>query len=113
MTDAAGQFFEELGTRGHEPALEKVRSTLRFDLARDGRTERWLVAVDRGDVAVSKRNAKADCVIRADGALFDRIATGQANILTALLRGAIAVEGDPDALVRFRRLFPGPQESQS
>src|SRR5262245_49453330 len=105
MADATSDFFDELSRRGHEPLLEKVKATIRFDLARNGRTERWLVAVDHGDIAVSRRNAKADIVLRADAKVFDGLATGEVNSMAALLRGEIGVEGDPGAIVLFRRLF--------
>ena len=90
MTDATTEFFEELAARGHEPALAKATGTLRIDL-RDGgaRAERWLITITKGDVAVSHRNAKADCVIRVDRTLFDRIASGETNAMAAFLRGAM------------------------
>jgi putative sterol carrier protein len=109
MTDATTEFFEALAARGHEPALARVTGTLRFDL-RDGgaRAERWLITISKGDVAVSHRNAKADCVIRVDRTLFDRIAGGETNAMAAFLRGAIDVEGDRGLLLAFQRAFPGP-----
>jgi putative sterol carrier protein len=110
--DATTEFFDELGRRGHEPILEKVTATMRFDLADAGRTERWLVAVDKGDVAVSHRNAKADCVLRADRKLFEGLARGEVNAMAALLRGAIGVEGDPQLMVVFQRLLPAPPGSR-
>jgi putative sterol carrier protein len=109
---ATTEFFEELSRRRHEPMLEKLAATVRFDLARDGRIERWLVAVDKGDIAVSRRNAKADCIVRTDGALFDGLVSGEVNAMAALLRGAIGVEGDPWVLVLFQRLFSGPAGSR-
>jgi putative sterol carrier protein len=109
MTDATTTFFEDLAARGHEPALAKVTGTLRFDLGNGGaRRERWLITITKGDVALSRRNAKADCVVRADRVLFDRIASGRANALAALLRGAIDVEGDRGLLLAFQHTFPGP-----
>jgi putative sterol carrier protein len=110
---ASTEFFEELGRRAHEPMLEKLRATIRFDLARDGRTERWLVAVDRGRLAVSRRNARADCVVRMDAALFDRLAVGEVNATAALLRGEIDVEGEPGLIVLVQRLFPGLRRAAS
>jgi putative sterol carrier protein len=109
MTDATTEFFEELAARGHEPALAKVTGTLRIDL-RDGgaRAERWLITITKGGVAVSHRNAKADCVMRVDRTLFDRIAGGETNAMAAFLRGAIEVEGDRGLLLAFQRAFPGP-----
>ena len=74
MGDATATFFDGLEALGHVPALEKVSGTLRFDLKNGKRTTRWLVTVDKGDVAVSHRNAKADCVVRAEKTVFERIA---------------------------------------
>jgi putative sterol carrier protein len=109
MTDATTKFFQELAARGHDPALAKATGTVRFDL-RDGgaRAERWLITIQKGDLAVSHRNAKADCVVRADRALFDGIASGESNAMAAFLRGAIDVEGDRGLLLAFQRAFPGP-----
>ena len=114
MTDATTEFFEELAARGHEPALAKATGTLRFDI-RDGgaRTERWLITITKGDVAVSHRNAKADCVVRVDRTLFEGLASGEANALAAFLRGAIEVEGDRGLLLAFQRAFPGPPRKGS
>ena len=109
MTNATTEFFQELAARGHEPALAKATGTLRFDL-RDGgaRAERWLITISKGDVAVSHKNAKADCVVRVDRTLFGGIASGEANAMAAFLRGAIEVEGDRGLLLAFQRAFPGP-----
>jgi putative sterol carrier protein len=111
MGDATSEFFDGLAQRGHNPMLEKVSGTMRFDLRNRGRTDRWLVTIDKGDLTVSRRNAKADCVLRAERQLFDRLASGEANAMAALLRGAIAVEGDPQLIVLFQRLLPGPPSS--
>jgi putative sterol carrier protein len=106
--DATTAFFEALAGRGPEPALEKTTGTIRFDLTGGGRTARWLVSIKKGDVGVSRRNAAADCVLRVDGGLFERIATGRANAMAAVLRGAVDLEGDRALLVAFQRLFPSP-----
>jgi len=106
MTDATTRFFEGLKARGREPRLEKVKASLRFDLTNGEQTSRWHVAIDRGDIAVSHKNAKADCVVRADSSVFDGIASGDVNAVAALLRGAIRVEGDPELLMLLRRLAP-------
>ena len=107
MADAVSEFFDRLGQVGGAPALRRASATVRFDLTEGTRTERWLVAIDRGDVSVSRRNAKADCVVRADVELFADIVTGRVNAMTALLRGQFVVDGDPTVLVLFQRLFPG------
>jgi putative sterol carrier protein len=113
MTDPTTEFFGDLEDRGHDPLLKKTRGTIRFDLTRGKRTERWLVEIDRGDVSISHRNAKADCVVRADRRLFDGFAAGQQNAMAAVLRGEVGIEGDRTMLVRFQKLFPGPGSTGS
>jgi putative sterol carrier protein len=108
LTNATTRFFEGLEARGHEPRLEKVKASLRFDLTNGKQTNRWHVAIDKGEMAVSHKNAKADCVVRADSSVFDGIASGEVNAVAAVLRGAIAIEGDPELLMLLRRLSPAP-----
>jgi putative sterol carrier protein len=109
MSDPTADFFDSLRARGTEPLLHDAEGVLRFDLVDGGRTDQWFVAMDRGNVAVSKRNGKADSVIRAEKKTFDRVVTGDMNALAAALRGEIDVGGDPTLLVLFQRILPGPQ----
>ena len=112
MTDATAEFFDALVERGHEPLLEKATGTVRFDLKDGKTTDRWFIAVAKGDVAVSRQNLRADCVVTADKSLFDGIASGETNAMAALLRGAMSVEGDVQLFVRFQRFLPGPSRSR-
>ena len=107
-SDATAEFFAELGRQGHEPLLRKAKGSARFDVVDGGRTDRWLLAIDKGDVRVSRRNAAADCVVRADRAFFDRAVAGEVNFMAAGLRGEVIVQGDPRLLVLLQRLFPRP-----
>ena len=59
MRDPTTQFFDGLADRGHERLLEKTQGTLRFELRRNGHTDRWLLTVDNGDVAVSRKGGPA------------------------------------------------------
>jgi predicted lipid carrier protein YhbT len=104
--DATEAFFGRLAERGHEPLLEKVDGSMRFDVVEGRKTRRWLVSVHNGDISVSPGAGSADCVLRTDKALFDRVAAGRANAMAAYLRGAIAIEGDVELLVLFQRLLP-------
>lgn len=108
---SAAEFFAELDSRGHEPLLRKATGSARFDLVDGRRTERWLVTIDQGDIGVSRKNAGADAVLRADKACFDRVVAGELNFMAAVLRGEVAVRGDPRLLVRLQRLFPRPSGS--
>jgi SCP-2 sterol transfer family len=108
MTDATTEFFAELERQGHEPLLDKVKATIRFEIIDGKRKSRWLVSIDRGDLDVSRRNAAAGTTVRAERALFDRVVTGQANATAAVLRGTIAIDGEIQPLILFGRVFPGP-----
>ena len=104
--DRLTKFFEDLAARGHEPSLERLTATFRFDLLNGKQTERWFVAVNKGDLAVSRQNRAADCVLRAERAVFERLATGRQRVLAATLRGQLIPEGDPKRLVLAQRLLP-------
>ncbi|MFL5760238.1 MAG: SCP2 sterol-binding domain-containing protein [Thermomicrobiales bacterium] len=111
MTDATANFFEELGRRRHEPLLARVTGTMRFDLKKGNRTERFLVAMKKGDVTVSSADEEADCVVYADRQQFDAFVLGESNAMTAFLRREITFDGDPRLLVTFQRIFQGPETS--
>ena len=102
------EFFEELGRREHEPLLTKVSGRVRFDLVNAGRPDRWLVAVDKGDTTVLHKGGPADCTVRADRALFERLCRGEENAMAAVLRGALVCSGDVELLFAIQRIFPGP-----
>ena len=108
MSDPTKEFFDDLAARGHVPLLKGTSGTLRFDLEDEGRTAHWHVKIDRGRVSVSHDEAEADCVVRADKELFDRMTAGMANATAAALRGLMEPAGDLSLLVQFQRLFPGP-----
>ena len=105
MTETTGAFFEALGQRGHEPLLEKISGSVRFEIVDGKRVERWLLTVDKGDVAVSRKNVRADCTLRADKDLFRRVTRGEVNAMAATLRGDIVLDG------RFRAPRPVPAAS--
>jgi predicted lipid carrier protein YhbT len=106
--DGIVEFFEELGRGEHQPLLAKVTGRVRFDLVEGGRPDRWLVAVDKGDVTVWHKGGPADCAVQADRALFERLCQGEENAMAAVLRGALVCSGDVELLFAIQRIFPGP-----
>jgi putative sterol carrier protein len=112
MPNATDEFFEALGRRGHEPLLAQATATLRFDLKEDGRTTHWLVNIKKGDLKVSRENREADGVVATQRAVFDEIVSGNMNVLTAMLRGLVSLEGSVELVVRFQRLFPSPPNAR-
>ena len=107
MTDATTRFFEELAQRGHEPRLENASGSLRFDIASGRTTAHWFVSIAKGNVAVSRSGDAADCTILASRTVFDRLASGRASAVAAVLRGTLSIEGDWRLLVLFRRILSG------
>jgi hypothetical protein len=107
-TGSIRAFFDGLASRGREPLPKRASGTLRCDLVDRDRVEHWYVTMSNGRVAVSRRNAKADAVIRVDKALFEGMVTGRVNATSALLRGVVAPDGDLGLVILFQRLFPGP-----
>jgi hypothetical protein len=112
MAGASTDFLEELGRRGYLPLLEEIRGTLRLDLVEGQETDSWLVVVEDGHVRVSRGRQEADCVVYAERVLFDRIVSGEANALAALLRGLIQIEGDLRLALVVGRALPGPPHSR-
>ncbi len=110
-TDAIEAFFAELTSKGREPLLQQMVGTIRIDLEDKGTVERWYLSINKGDVSVSHRNARADAVVRGDKALFELVMTGRTNAMAAVLRGALVLEGDYRLAARVERLFPGPPSS--
>jgi hypothetical protein len=109
MKSSTVAFFEELGRRGHEPLLERVRATVRFDIGDGASVDHRLLHVDRGDVRITAEDGEvtADCVVIVGEELFEEIVGGRTGAMAAFLRGALLVEGDPEVLVLVQRLFPG------
>jgi len=107
VSDATAEFFAALAERGHVPFLYRANGTVCIELSHGRRAEAWRVTVSKGDVSVARGRGPADCVVRGQRALFERLVTGQANAVVALLRGDLTLEGDYNLGVLFQRLFPG------
>lgn len=101
-------FFDELAHREHVPWLEHEHGALRYEIV-DGQCVReWTVVFDNGTVDVSQAETAVDGVLRADRTLFDRVVCGEANLLSAWLRGEVDYTGSLELLTQMSRLLPGP-----
>ena len=110
MTEPTRAFFTGLSEQ-HQPMLESMTGTVRFDIADGERTEHWYLRIRKGDVAVSHEDGEADCVLSADIGTFDEILSGRMNAMAAVLRGAVRMEGKVVLLTALQRLFPGASET--
>ena len=108
MADLTTAFFERLAAQGRSPLLRSESGTLRFDLADGDLEECWFVTIEKGEVSVSREDRAADCVVRAEKALFDGMVAGDVNATAATLRDALTMEGKAGLFLFFQRLFPGP-----
>ena len=70
------------------------------------------MAIDKGDVKVSRRKTAADAVVHADRSLLDDMVQGRVNATASLLRGLVSVDGNLGLIVLFQRLFPGPSKTK-
>jgi putative sterol carrier protein len=111
MSDPTGAFFTELGRQADQPMLRKATGRLRFDLVDGTSQATWSVTMKKGEVSVSRAKGDADCVVTTNRPLFDAIVRGETNAMAAVLRGEIKIEGDPELLVLFQRVFAGPADS--
>lgn len=105
--DATAEFFQHLAERP-QPLLEKAEGTVRLEIVDGKRVESVLIRLDRGRVAVSDEADAADLTLRAPRATFDGIARGTINAVTAMLSGAMGVEGDLELAVLLQRVLPDP-----
>lgn len=108
MADATGAFFDALGRRGYDPALQRASGTVAIEVAKGRARRRWLVTIDKGAVSVARTGGPADVTIRTDDDVFRSLASGRTSPMAAIVRGSVTVEGDPQLLLLFRRLLPGP-----
>ena len=114
VADPTAAFFAKLATLSHEPLLHKVSGSTRFEIVDGRRVRRWYLDIDKGQISVAtKARASTTCVIRADKAVFDKVASGRMNAVAAVLRGDLVVDGDWRLLVRLQRLFPSPPRRRS
>ena len=111
-TSPAEAFFARLEAEP-QPLLGGAHGTLRFDVTHEKTTTSWYVNIDHGDVSVSRSSEAADVSVTLDEALFDDVVTGRKNSVSAALRGELRIEGSPQLLNLFQRLFPGPPGGRS
>jgi hypothetical protein len=103
----ADEFFEQVSAR-RQPLLGRTAGSLRFDVVDGDAVTPWHVAIDRGEVAVSHDQTAADVVVTIHRPLFEDVTCGRADMVSAALRGEIAIDGSPQLLNIFQRLFPTP-----
>ncbi|MEV4197194.1 SCP2 sterol-binding domain-containing protein [Micromonospora globbae] len=108
MSQAIERFFESLPARAPEVLRGLVSGTLQIDLTTGGLTEHWLVRMRPGAVAVGRERGPADAIWYSSAELFERLVTGQAQGVAAVLRNESTFSGNVVLFLAFRRFFPNP-----
>ncbi|MGA4728899.1 SCP2 sterol-binding domain-containing protein [Micromonospora taraxaci] len=108
MTEAAERFFESLPARAPDVLGGLTDGTLQIDLGTDHQTEHWLVRMQPGSVQVSRERGPADAIWYSSAALFDRLISGEAQGVAAVLRNESTFSGNVVLFLVFRRFFPNP-----
>ena len=102
--DRVATAFEAIDEVGRPSSLRRVTGSIRIELT-GRKPERWLIEIDRGNISVSRRNRKADCVARCSREQFERLLDRRDNVMAAVLRGAVEIEGDAGLLMPLRKLL--------
>jgi hypothetical protein len=109
VNEATERLFAWLDGRGHEPLLEHLDGTVRFEISDGERTDEWSVRSQRGDIRVFRERVDADCVVRSTRVLFEDLAD-RSEVITAMLRGELVLDGNPEKLVLVQRIFKAAAE---
>jgi hypothetical protein len=108
VTEATERFFAALPSRPPEVLEGLAEGTLQIDLGSDHGTEHWLVWMRPGSVRVSRGREPADATWFSSAALFERLVSGEAQGVAAVLRNESTFSGDVVLFLAFRRFFPNP-----
>ncbi|GIH21669.1 hypothetical protein Raf01_98410 [Rugosimonospora africana] len=109
MPGVTEEFFDEISRHGGQRLARKTNGTIRLELEHDHGVDHWFIAITNGTVEVFRDERDADTVLRTTRAFFERMASGEANPLSAWMRNDITSEGEFRFIVVLERLFPTPR----
>lgn len=108
MGEATERFFASLPARAPDVIVGPIDGTLQINLTAEDRTEHWHLVLQERHVEVRRAQLPADAVWESSLELFDRLATGRAQALAAMLRNDTTLRGDLLLFLTFRAFFPTP-----
>lgn len=109
--------FDALAARGRAPVLEGLTGTWEIDLSDAPEGDKtWFLDIDDGNLAVRNEplpGGKPQARLEMRESDFVRLATGSGheNLITAVLRGAVTVDGDLRFAQRLQAVLPLPAET--
>ncbi|MFJ6195923.1 SCP2 sterol-binding domain-containing protein [Micromonospora sp. NPDC092111] len=108
MNEATDEFFASLPARAPAVLRAPITGTLQIDLTTGNRTDHWLVQLGPGKVVVNRARGPADAIWHSSADLFERLVTGRAQGISAVLRNEGTFGGNVMLFLVFRRFFPNP-----
>ena len=98
--------LDALAQRSRERPVKAFTGLVRFDVVDGDTTEHWYLECRKGVVTVALEGDEPGCVVRGDLATFEAVLGGTSNLMAAVLRGALQIDGESFLLLGLRRLFP-------
>lgn len=108
MNEATEEFFASLPARAPAVLRTPISGTIQIDLTTDNRTDHWLVQLSPGEIIVDRARGPADAIWNSSADLFERLVTGRAQGISAVLRNETTFSGNVELFLVFRRFFPDP-----
>ncbi|GAA4570461.1 hypothetical protein GCM10023176_29110 [Micromonospora coerulea] len=108
MGEAIEQFFASLPARAPAVLRGPTTGAIQLDLTTGNRTDHWLVEMRPGAVRVTHGRGPADAIWNSSADLFERLVTGRAAAMAAVLRNESTYSGNVVLFLDFRRFFPDP-----
>lgn len=100
--DVTQEFFAKLAARGYDPLWHSITGIVECDIENEGR---WFVAIQSGNVTVSKDTTRPDCVIACSKDVFEGMLQEKLNPFTSLMQEKLSVKGELGLAQIFQRLF--------
>ena len=104
----AATFFDELASGATSRCCGRYRGTFGSISCDGADTDSWLVAIDKGDLTVTREAGNADCIIRGERAVFDEVVKGRSERGRRGPAGGVGMPRRPRAPVRDPADLPGP-----
>ncbi|SCE82661.1 SCP-2 sterol transfer family protein [Micromonospora purpureochromogenes] len=108
MNEAIEEFFASLPARAPAVLRTPFTGTIQIELTTDNRTDHWLVQMSPGKVIVNRVRGPADAIWSSSADLFERLVTGRAEAISAVLRNESTFGGNSALILAFRRFLPDP-----
>ncbi|MEV0429972.1 SCP2 sterol-binding domain-containing protein [Micromonospora sp. NPDC050495] len=112
MGEAIERFFATLPARAPAVLRSPIHGTLQIDLTCENRTEHWFAELSPGSVRVLREQLPADATFTVSTDLFEKLVTGRAAGMAAVLRNEATFSGNVALFLLFRRFFPDPPSAR-